>query len=97
MTTSTTRVRFAVVVGAAIAGAVGAALLLLGADTAQAVPDVADRGGVAIPDDPDTRLNPQPGLNPPPGLQVGLGGPDTLPSVRGFDPQPDPPSAGVGP
>jgi hypothetical protein len=91
MATSITRMRFAVVVGAAIAGAVGAALLLLGADAAQALPEVAERGGVAIPDDPDTRLN------PPPGLQVGLGGPDTLPSVRGFDPQPDPPSAGLGP
>jgi len=96
-----TRTKFAVAVGAAIVGAAAPALLFLGVGIAQAVPDVGERGGVAIIDDlPTPRECPtcgafdspsdSPGF-PDPGSRVGLGGPDTLPPVRAFNPQPDPP------
>jgi hypothetical protein len=49
MTTTLTRTRFTVVMGAAIIGAAAPALFL-GAGTAQAVPELADRGGAVILD-----------------------------------------------
>ncbi len=81
-------------VGAAIAGAAAPALLFLGAGTAQAIPDVSERGAVAVIDDlPTPRscascvgFDPQP--DPP-----GYPDPSKLPSLKGFDPQPDPPGA----
>ena len=104
MTTHLTRTRFAVLMGAAVVGAAAAALFL-GADTAHAVPELADRGGAVILDYlPAPRdcggcgvSNPQPGLNPPSGVRVGLGGPDTMPPAGAFNPQPDPPSTPAGP
>lgn len=81
-------------VGAAIAGAAVPALLFLGAGTAQAIPDVSERGAVAVIDDLPTQrtcascvgFDPQP--DPP-----GYPDPSKLPSLRGFDPQPEPPGA----
>jgi hypothetical protein len=81
--------KFGVIVATAFVGAAAPALLLLGAGNAQAVPDVAERGAVSCGMfDPQ----PEPPGFPDPGSRVGLGGPDTLPPVRGFNPQPDPPS-----
>ena len=90
MDTKSAHPKFARVVGTALVGLAAPALLLLAPGAAHAIPDVADRGGVAIIDNlPTPRdcgscrvLDPQP---EPPGL------PD--PGSRGFNPQPDPPSA----
>ena len=70
-------------VGAAIAGAAAPALLFLGAGTAQAIPDVSERGAVAIIDDlptPRTCASCVPQPDPP-----GYPDPSKLPSLRGFD------------
>ena len=123
MTTTHTRTKFAVAVGAAIAGVAAPALLFLGAGTAQAIQDVSERGGIAIIDDLPTprdcgqcgELNPQPdppgfpdpgnrvGISDPedkvgignpdihPPVRIGVGNPNDLPTIKGFNPQPDPP------
>src|SRR5688572_17144678 len=97
MTTTHVRTKFAVAVGAAIAGAAAPALLFLGAGTAQAVQDISERGAVAIIDNlPTPRncpgcggFNPQPDTPgyPDPGSTVGVGDAED----RWFNPPPDPP------
>jgi hypothetical protein len=94
MTTTHTRTKFAVVVGAAIAGAAAPALLFLGAGTAHAVQDVSERGGFAILDDlPTPRTCPgcgesdaqsDPG-NPDPGSRVGISDPEDKVGLGGPD------------
>lgn len=87
MATSHPRTKFGTaVVGAAIAGAAAPVLLFLGAGTAQAAPDVSERGSVGIIDHlPTPRdcgqcggFNPQP--DPPgfpdPGSRVGISDPE---------------------
>lgn len=90
-------------VSALIAGAAAPALLFLGAGSAQALPDVGERGAAAILDDlPTPRTcpscvgfdpQPDPPGYPDPGSVVRSGVPNQLPSIKEFDPQPDPPSA----
>jgi hypothetical protein len=81
--------KFGCLVGIAFVDVVAPALLLLGAGNAQALPDVAERGA---PRDCGScgMFDPQP--EPPgftdPGSRIGLGGPDTLPPVRGFNTRP---------
>jgi hypothetical protein len=86
VTTTHTRTKFAVAVGAAIAGATAPALLFLGSGTAQALPELGERGTVAIIDHlPTPRgcgscggFNPQP--DPPgfpdPGSRIGISDPE---------------------
>jgi hypothetical protein len=86
MTTTHTRTTFAVAVGAAIAGAAAPALLFLGAGTAHALPELSERGAIAVIDDlPTPRtcgqcggFNPQPDPpgNPDPGSRVGISDPE---------------------
>ena len=83
MATTFTRTTFAIAIAAP-------ALLFLGADTAQALSDVSERGGVAIIDGFDPQ--PEPPRFPDPGSTVGIGNPNDLPPARQFNPQPDPPS-----
>ena len=91
-------------VGAVIAAIAAPALLVLGAATAQATPDISTRGPVGtIADLPTPRecggcdgFNPQPDPpgNPDPDSKVGLGGPDTKVGVdspgRAPSPSPNP-------
>lgn len=98
---NTTHTRKAV--GALIAGAAAPALLFLGAGSAQAIPEISERGALAtIEDLPTPRTcsscvgfdpQPEPPGYPDPGSVVRSGIPNQLPSIKGFDPQPDPPSA----
>ena len=83
MATTFTRTTFAIAIAAP-------ALLFLGADTAQALSDVSERGGVAIIVGFDPQ--PEPPRFPDPGSTVGIGNPNDLPPARHFNPQPDPPS-----
>jgi hypothetical protein len=88
MATTHTRTKaLTAAVGAAIATIAAPALLVLGAGTAQATPDISARGPVGIVGDlPTPRecpgcggFNPQPypAGDPDPDSEVGLGGPDT--------------------
>jgi hypothetical protein len=91
MTTDTRTKFLTAAVGAAIATMAAPALLVLGAGTAQAIPDISAHGPAGtIADLPTPRecgscngFNPQPDPsgNPDPGSKVGLGGPDTKAGV----------------
>jgi hypothetical protein len=95
MTSTHIRTKFAVAVGAAIAGAAAPALLFLGAATAQALPDLSERGGLAIIDHlPTPRdcgscggFNPQPDTpgNPDPGSRLGISDPEDKVGLGGPD------------
>jgi hypothetical protein len=88
MATTHTRTKFfTAAVGAAIATVAAPVLLIVGAGTAQATPDISARGPAGtIGDLPTPRscgscegFNPMqdPPGNPDPGSKIGLGGPDT--------------------
>lgn len=95
MATTFTRTTFALAIAAP-------ALLFLSSATPQALPDVSERGGVAIIDNLPTPRDcgschgfdpqPEPPGFPDPGSTVGIGNPNDLPPARQFNPQPDPPS-----
>jgi hypothetical protein len=107
VTTAHTRTKvLTAAVGAAIATMAAPALLVLGAGTAQAAPDISARGPVGtIADLPTPRtcpscvgFNPQPDPpgDPDPGSKVGLGGPDTKVGVGTPGGAPLNPGATVG-
>ncbi len=88
MTTTHTRTKaLTAAVGAVIATMAAPALLVLGAATAQATPDISARGPAGIiADFPTPRTcggcdgfdpQPEPSGDPDPDSKVGLGGPDT--------------------
>ena len=88
MTTTDIRAMITVVVGAAIAVAAASAVLVSSEPSAHAAFDVGAPGERFA-------SQPEPHGLPGPGTRVGLGGPDTLPQLRGFNPQPDPPNKPV--
>jgi hypothetical protein len=99
MTTTHTRTKtLTAAVGAVIATVAAPALLVLGAGTAQAIPEISARGPAGIIADlPTPRMcpscggfNPQPDPpgNPDPDSKVGLGGPDTRVGTPGGAPSP---------
>jgi hypothetical protein len=95
MTVTHIRTKFAVALGAVVAGAAAPALLFLGAGTAQALPDIGERGTVAIIDHlPTPRECGQCGDSdaqsdsagyPDPGSRVGISDPEDKVGLGGPD------------